>query len=533
MARVSTAPPTTNTPSPTAGSSDKVDPTVLATARAHLLGAPMPSWWRTWLGPVLAAGLAAGLRLPRLSDPHQLVFDETYYVKQAYTLWRERYERRWPDDSDEKFTAGTPDVYLPTGDFPVHPPGGKWMIAFGQMPFGIDSSFGWRFSAAICGILMVLILAYTVTRIFRSETVGTIAGVLLAVENHHIVHSRTSLLDIFIAFWGLAAFAALVVDRDHGRAQLARALALGRGPNAILWWRPWRIVAAIALAMAIGTKWSGMYFLAAFGIMTVLWDYSARRAAGSSRPLLTGFLRDGVIAFITIVPLALGLYVATWWGWIQSDDAHLRTWGTENPNPDNPLPDWFRSLVKYHHDAWDFHVNLSSEHTYQANPWAWVAQWRPTSFFYESPEPAQEVCGAESCSHAILNIGNVAIWWVGGVAIVIAAIMWIFGRDWRAGAGLFGILAGYAPWFMYQHRTIYSFYSVAFEAFLIICVAYILALILGRATDSEHRRRIGAGIVTAYLLVTIAVSAFFYPLSVGKVIPYESWRDRMWFSSWI
>lgn len=473
------------------------------------------------------------LRLPGLGDINKLIFDETYYVKQAYTLWRVGYERRWPDDSDESFTAGTPDVFLTSADFPVHPPGGKLMIALGQMPFGIESTFGWRIAAAVCGILMVLILAYTVTRIFRSETVGTIAGVLLAVENHHIVHSRTSLLDIFIAFWGLAAFAALVVDRDHGRSALARALALGQGPNVILWWRPWRIVAAICLAMAISTKWSGMYFLAVFGIMTVLWDYSARRAAGSSRPLLIGFCRDGLIAFVSIVPLALALYVVSWWGWIRSDDAHLRTWGVQNPNPDNPLPDWFRSLVRYHQEAWEFHVSLSSEHVYQSNPWAWVAQWRPTSFFYESPEPAQEACGADACSQAILNLGNVAIWWFGGVAIVIAAIMWIFGRDWRAGAGLFGILAGYAPWFMYQHRTIYSFYSVAFEAFLIICVAYVLALILGQASHSKNRLRIGAAIVTAYVLIAVAVGAFFYPISAGHTIPTDSWRDRMWFTSWI
>ena len=40
--------------------------------------------------------------------------------------------------------------------------------------------------------------------------------------------------------------------------------------------------------------------------------------------------------------------------------------------------------------------------------------------------------------------------------------MWALRRDWRAGAILAGLAAGYLPWFDYQNRTIYTFYAVAF-----------------------------------------------------------------------
>jgi dolichyl-phosphate-mannose--protein O-mannosyl transferase len=41
-----------------------------------------------WLAYTFVVSLAAGLRFWNLGNPHKLVFDETYYVKDAYTLSR-------------------------------------------------------------------------------------------------------------------------------------------------------------------------------------------------------------------------------------------------------------------------------------------------------------------------------------------------------------------------------------------------------------------------------------------------------------
>ena len=39
-----------------------------------------------WGGPAAVLVIAAATRLVGLDQPHQIVFDETYYVKDAYTL---------------------------------------------------------------------------------------------------------------------------------------------------------------------------------------------------------------------------------------------------------------------------------------------------------------------------------------------------------------------------------------------------------------------------------------------------------------
>src|SRR5690625_6448179 len=76
--------------------------------------------------------------------------------------------------------------------------------------FGAENSFGWRFMAALLGSLTVLLLARTATHLFDSSIFGAAAGFLLAVDGLHLVHSRTALLDIFLTFFVVAAFATLV-----------------------------------------------------------------------------------------------------------------------------------------------------------------------------------------------------------------------------------------------------------------------------------------------------------------------------------
>jgi dolichyl-phosphate-mannose-protein mannosyltransferase len=513
--------------------------------RRSLLGrVPTDQLWG-WVGPLLVTVLAGVLRFWHLDRPHQLVFDETYYVKQAYTYLKTGYELRWPEKSDERFTAGTPDIYLNTPDFPVHPPVGKWMIAFGEWLFGIDSSWGWRFSAAMVGTLMVLLIARIGRRLFRSTLLGVTAGLLLAVDGHHFVHSRTSLLDIFLAFWVLAAFGALLADRDRTRALLARKVARLQAPSPVeddapgmsrfgptLGIRPWRLVAAVCLGLAVGTKWSGLYFIAVFGLMTVLWDVGARRAAGIRSWFVAGIFRDGVQAAFTVLPVALLVYLGSWAGWFLSDDAHLRRWGAAHPSS-SAVPDALRSLWKYHQDMWVFHVGLSSPHPYEANPWSWLVQGRPTSFYYEALDLGQKGCQVKSCSSAITSVGNVVIWWGGTVAIAVLLFCWLLRRDWRAGAALAGLAAGYLPWFLYQHRTIFTFYSVVFVSFLVLGLTYTLGLVIGPRSAPPDRRMAGAVAAGVVVVAAIVCFAYFWPVYVADVIPYRRWHARMWLASWI
>jgi len=514
--------------------------------RLRLLGAALPSRYWTWAAALGTALLAGVLRFVRLDEPGTLVFDETYYVKDAFSYLVSGYERAWPEDANDSFASGEPNVLLEGPEYVVHPPVGKWMIAFGMALFGPGSSFGWRFSAALAGTLTVLMIALIASRLFRSALLGGVAGLLLAVDGHHLVLSRTSLLDIFLTFWVVAAFGALLLDRSDGRRRLARKLArtARRFPGSIpergalatgpwLLWRPWRLAAAVCLGLAVGTKWSALAFVAVFGIMTVLWDVSARRVAGI-RYWQAGLLKDGVPAFLTMIPLAAATYLATWTGWLLSSAAYGRQWAQSNPAPGLEwIPDPLRSLAEYHRSAYAFHNGLSSEHSYEASAWTWLFMGRPTSFYYESPDAQQAGCGADTCTSAITSVGNPLIWWAALLSLGVLVAYWLGRRDWRAGAVLSGIAAGYLPWFAFPDRTMFYFYAVSFVPFLVLALTFTLGLVLGRATDPPQRRRRGAIIAACFLAAVVLVSAFFYPVWTAEIIPYSDWRLRIWMPSWI
>lgn len=500
-----------------------------------------------WLVPALTTLIGGILRFVRLDNPHSLVFDETYYVKDAYSYLVSGYERRWPDKANDSFNAGNPAILLDSPEYVVHPPVGKWMIAAGMWLFGPDSPFGWRFGAALTGTLSILLITLIALKLFRSLPLAAAAGLLLAVDGHHLVMSRTSLLDIFLMFWLLAAFGALLLDRDDGRRRLAHRLARVAGASTTgrpsgrqllagpwLGIRWWRVAAGVFMGLAVGTKWSGLFFLAAFGLLTVLWDLSARRVAGIRGWISGGIIKDGLPAFISMVPVAVLVYAATWTGWFRSEDAYFRRWAQENPSAVwGWVPDSIRSLAHYHMEAYNFHQGLGSDHPYEASAWSWLVMGRPTSFYYQQPGPEDLECGAARCASAILSVGNPLIWWTAAISLVVLLFWWAGRRDWRAGAILAGVGAGYLPWFLYPERTMFFFYAVSFEPFLILALVYCLGLVLGRQADPLWRRRSGVYLAAVFIAAAVLLSAFFYPLWTAETIPYQEWRIRMWMPSWI
>jgi dolichyl-phosphate-mannose--protein O-mannosyl transferase len=176
---------------------------------------------------------------------------------------------------------------------------------------------------------------------------------------------------------------------------------------------------------------------------------------------------------------------------------------------------------------------ITSSHPYQTNPWSWLIQGRPTSFFYEGPKKGADGCLVDQCSKAITSIGTVSIWWGATLAIFVLLFMWALHRDWRAGAILCALFAGYLPWFFLGDRTIYSFYEVAFVPYAVLACVYVLGLVVGGRDASLTRRRIGYGLMGAFVLVTIGLFAFFHPIYVADVIPLSEWQARMWFPSWV
>ncbi len=499
---------------------------------------PLLTWRGGW-GVTLAVTILAGLlRFLRLALPDNTasggnIFDEIYYNCDAQSLLRAGVEL-----NTAGVKPGIADPCTPTsgGSFVVHPPLGKWAIALGIKAFGANP-FGWRFAAAVAGTLTVLLLVRAGRRMTGSTLLGGLAGLLLAVDGLHFVQSRIAMLDIFLVFWIVAAFAALLVDRDHLRERL------GRGASPGL--RPWRLLAGVCLGAGLATKWSAVYYVLVLGLLSLAWEVGARRQAGAPAPFrATARALPGAALVYAVVPLAV--YVASYAGWFRSTEGFDRSWAQTTGGFGSQdgalaallahLPDGLQSLVHYHQEILSFHEQLSTPHAYQSHPLGWLLLARPVSYYYPSGvSQGRYGCEAASCAREVLAIGNPVLWW--GTLPVMAVLVWLWvsRRDWRAPALLALIAAAILPWIRddLNHRTMFLFYALPAVPFMALAAALVAGWLRGGASATRRRRLWGTTAVTLYVGLAVAAFAFFYPLLAAQTLEISSWRDRIWFSSWI
>lgn len=513
-----------------------------------------------WVATAIATILAAVIRLPGLDNVRTLIFDETYYVKDAWSLLTLGYEGTWAKDVDAAFAAGDVSGLSTVGGYPVHPPTGKWLIALGMKIFGQADPVGWRIAAAICGIITVFLLCRLAQNLFRTPALTLLAGLFLATDGMAIVMSRTSILDGFLTMFALAAFLCVVKDQETSRPRLLAKLrdwdGLGAprqgwsdlrtylirqdrrpfaiGPNAGN--RPWLLAAGVLAGLSCSVKWSGIYALAFLGLFVALREVTCRWRAGHPSPIRGALLADIWWAFILMVPTAILTYIASWFGWFAHPAAH--------GHGRSGIPGFAGSLADlwlYHKEMWTFHNGLSTPHTYQSSPYTWLAQYRATSFHWANG-PEVTGCASGTCATDIVALGNPLLWWIGIGALIVVLWATVRYRNWRTGVITLGYIALYVPWLAYAHRTIFTFYTVAFAPFVALAVAWLIAILAGWVTaDGQpltaplpRRTELTGWVLAAVLTIMIlACAAYFMPLWRADVVGYSFWRAHMWLPSWI
>ena len=527
---------------------------------AMVLGSP---FWG-WAGPILVMIFGGFLRFYRLSQPKAVVFDETYYVPDANSILRHGVELDHLSTVNKLLVNGNSNIFLQStdpntcaphrppclvGEIVAHPALGKMMMAVGQWLFGL-TPFGWRFSVALIGTISILMLARITRRMTRSTLLGCVAGLLLALDGLELALSRTAILDVFVMFWVLAAFGLLVIDRDRTLARLADAAAEPgsqrlAGPKLGIRWL--RVAAGVCIGAAIATKWNGLWFLLAFGCLAIAWDFGARRAAGFSHWLAGGLRSDGkwLPVWFGLAPLAV--YVASWTGWFATGNGYDRNWAAANGNH-TPIWSTIDSWYQYNHWMFKFGLGLSSFQSYKSNPVGWTILARPISFYWCAGNSVPKCGVSTGNAQEVLAMGTPLIWWGGTVALAFCFGWWLTGfvgdrvfrripqRDWRAGAVLLGVAAGWLPWIWYawhDNRTEFYYYAIAFEPFMIIAIVLCLGLIIGPSGAPPARRAIGAVVAGGYLFLVLLNLAYLYPVFTAEIIPYGSWLNRMWFHRWI
>ena len=198
------------------------------------------------------------------------------------------------------------------------------------------------------------------------------------------------------------------------------------------------------------------------------------------------------------------------------------------------LQNWWH----YQASIYGYHVGEHTPHNYQANPLAWLFLVRPTSMYWHANGNSAET---------ILGLANPLIWWAATAAVFFLVVP----GGARAGARVrararpprratlarrvhpLGFAAGYLPWLLYLGRTVFKFYTIAFEPFMMLALTAAIATLLGTAADPESRRVVGLRVVGVFLVLCVLLSIFFLPIWTGIEIPRWYMTLHFWFPSWI
>jgi dolichyl-phosphate-mannose-protein mannosyltransferase len=425
------------------------------------------------------------LRFIGLSDAKGQMFDEVYYAKDACL-----YAGEPPDVCG----IGSPENY-------VHPPLGKWLISAGIRIFGHNEA-GWRVASAIAGTLTILLLYLLARKLLRSTLGASLASALLAIDLLAFVQSRVSMLDVFVPLFGVATFLFLVYDRDR----LTRAPDRARHSSG----RPWRLAAGAAAGAAVATKWSGVFFVLAAVVLTLVWEFSARRRDGREHAIKRVLHEEGwtILGWLLLVPMLV--YIASYTGRLGGSVFALE-WSEQS---------WWRNLFAEQSEAFKFHWGLDARHPYESPPWSWLLLKRPVAY-YVAPDSPDGFIGS------IGAFGSPLVWWSFVPALLFAAVSWVRHRALERPEGviLAGVAFTYLPWLMLSRgrSAVFLFYLLPTVPFMCLTLAYFFVR-LGRSIEA----RMAAAV---FMLGAIGLFVFYYPLLVGTVLRYESWERRLLFNS--
>ena len=510
----------------------------------------------------ILAAITRFIALPHPVSSGTPIFDEKHYVPQAWDI-----VRSW-----EHLLIGGIESN-PGYGLVVHPPLAKQIIALAEFVFGY-SPWGWRAMAAAFGTAVVIVTMLLARELTQSWKVGAFAGIIATFDGVLLVSSRFGMLDIFQVFFIIAAAWMLARDHREMRARMHRAwqtlvddnITAGNGrtftsadnPGNNAWnsrfgprfgVRWWRFGAGIMLGCALAIKWSGLYYIAFFGLFCVLGDLIIRRRYGVTRPYSAVWFRDIPAALASLVAVPVLLYLWSWRAWFTSETAVYRHAAVDGTIEDgswlHSLPDTVASWLYYHQSVLEFHSTLTSSgghtHPWDSKPWAWLAGLRPI-LYYSNTELNCPLGGSEAgCRQMLFLFGTPAIWW-----LIVPGLLWavwaLVVRGERAFAWpLVGFAAGFIPWLAAYDRQMYFFYAAAFIPFVIVIYAIILGHLAHRGRYVRWRLlvhltgrelTVGSLVVIVYLATVVGMFIYYSPILYALTITDGWYHSLMWLPSW-
>jgi len=332
-----------------------------------------------------------------------------------------------------------------------------------------DGPVGWRFFSVLTGALIVPIVFLASRKFGWSRLWSLWVCLALAANQMLFVQARIATLDIYFVFFSILSVYAYL------RAfRASHALTVRRE----LW------VTGAALGLAMACKWSALPLV----LLALVGQFAFRRAT-------LRFIPQVMLAFSVAYLLPFAPYVL---------------------KGDWTVPD----LVLRQFDALALQQQVGGKtHGYMSAWWEWPLMNRPTWYFFES---------ADGYFRGILSLGNPFLFWTGFVLAVGLLVRLAMSRAARtlpavAVSALYWV--NFLFWAFTARKLMFFYYYFLPSLFLPWAAAECI-----RAVRDPLSRR---GLALGYLLLTVLVFIYFYPVLAGVREPLSRFGFWAWFRRWV
>ncbi|MFC1627302.1 phospholipid carrier-dependent glycosyltransferase [Patescibacteria group bacterium] len=163
----------------------------------------------------------------------------------------------------------------------------------------------------------------------------------------------------------------------------------------------------------------------------------------------------------------------------------------------------FKDLFNLHKQIYNYQTNLTATHDYQSSAWQWPLLIRPVWFHVDyRPDTVANT----------YNLGNPAIFW-GGLIVIVYSLL-------KKPKQLFPLISYFLLFLPFAFSPRIMFFHHYLPALPLFC------LILAQ-TIYKHKK-----LVRPYLLFTLFLFLFFYPISTAIPIPKDLLKFWFWLPTW-
>ena len=384
----------------------------------------------------------------------------------------------------------------------THPPLGKLLLGIGIRIFGM-TPFGWRFSGALFGALMLPVFYVLTKKLFGNSLIAFAGTTIFAFDFMHFTQTRLATIDTYAVFFILLMYLFfwlfLLEDPDapdFSRARQTRNL----------------FFSGLFFGMGAASKWTCLYAGAGLALLWLLhWIGRGRRLAKAERRgELTQELTTNIalcLVFFVAIPAAIYYVCYIPYGRASGLSGLKMLFSG----------DYARIVRDNQVYMFKYHAGVKATHPYSSRWYQWIADIRPILYYQEFP--------SQTTKSAIAAFLSPLVCWGGLLALPCVGWLGVRRKDKAALFLLVGYLAQLVPWLGVK-RIIFEYHYFPCLPFLVLAICCVLDAL--RGIDRRWPRR-----ALCFAGAAVVLFALFYPaLSGVETSSFYFYRLLKWLPSW-